>query len=522
MPNWKKVLLNGNGGSLSTLSLTGLSAQNSETDVLTINGSNVVGTRTLGSNAFTSTTIGTTTNNLTVDNSTLVLNTGTTFNGSGARTISAKTAAITETGTGLATAAQIYTFVTGLGYTTNTGTVTEVTVGTGLDITNPTSTPAISLDLSELTDMIEEWQNNTDEFIVLDNGTQKRKLSNEIFGSNAFTSTSIPTAASDIGALAASNNLSDVANAATARSNIGAYGVASTIQATAGSAASPAYTFFTDQNSGFFKSGDDVIGASAGGSKVLDISSEGITVYGDIVKNGGTSTQFLKADGSVDSTTYLSSLTGAVLTSGNQSASGTKTFTGQIKIGASGTTTAPMILFPGDEDNTGFYSSGTDEIAITRLGSQALKIDEYGLQVALSGTSQFSGHLQAHCLGIGTSPSTTQGEIRATGDIIANYSSDRRLKKYIKNIPNALEKVSQINGVTFEWKKTDEKMKKEIHSHEGPDVGVIAQEVEEVLPEVVSTRDNGYKAVNYEKIVPLLIEAIKDLKAEIDELKKSK
>ena len=110
------------------------------------------------------------------------------------------------------------------------------------------------------------------------------------------------------------------------------YSVASTIQATAGSAASPAYTFFTDQNSGFFKSGTDVIGASAGGSKVLDISSEGITVYGDIVKNGGTSAQFLKADGSVDSTTYLSSLTGAVLTTGDQTASGTKTFSGTVKI----------------------------------------------------------------------------------------------------------------------------------------------------------------------------------------------
>ena len=65
-------------------------------------------------------------------------------------------------------------------------------------------------------------------------------------------------------------------------------------------------------------------------------------------------------------------------------------------------------------------------------------------------------------------------------------------------------------------------MKKEVHSHEGQDVGVIAQEIEEVLPEIVATRDNGYKAVYYEKLVPLLIEAVKELKAEVDELKKSK
>ena len=62
-------------------------------------------------------------------------------------------------------------------------------------------------------------------------------------------------------------------------------------------------------------------------------------------------------------------------------------------------------------------------------------------------------------------------------------------------------------------------MKKEVHSFEGHDVGVLAQELEEVLPEVVATRDNGYKAVKYEKIVPLLIEAIKEQQEQIDELK---
>ncbi len=53
-------------------------------------------------------------------------------------------------------------------------------------------------------------------------------------------------------------------------------------------------------------------------------------------------------------------------------------------------------------------------------------------------------------------------------------------------------------------------------------MGVIAQEVEEVIPEIVQTRDNGYKAVKYEKIVPLLVEAIKELQAEIQELKNNK
>jgi hypothetical protein len=58
-----------------------------------------------------------------------------------------------------------------------------------------------------------------------------------------------------------------------------------------------------------------------------------------------------------------------------------------------------------------------------------------------------------------------------------------------------------------------------IHENEGHDIGVIAQEVEKILPEVVTTRDNGYKAVKYEKIVALLIEAIKELSNEVKELK---
>jgi len=65
------------------------------------------------------------------------------------------------------------------GYTTNVGTVTEVTVGTGLDVTNGTTTPALSLDLSEFTDMTADMV-ETDEFIVLDNGAERRKAINEI------------------------------------------------------------------------------------------------------------------------------------------------------------------------------------------------------------------------------------------------------------------------------------------------------------------------------------------------------
>ena len=124
-------------------------------------------------------------------------------------------------------------------------------------------------------------------------------------------------------------------------------------------------------------------------------------------------------------------------------------------------------------------------------------------------------------LGVGTSGSTTVGLIRATNDIVAFYSSDKRLKENIKRIPNALKKLAKLNGVEFDWKPTTEEEKRFVHANEGHDIGVIAQEIEKVLPETVETRKkSGYKAVKYEKIVPLLIEAIKELKQEVDELKK--
>jgi hypothetical protein len=118
-----------------------------------------------------------------------------------------------------------------------------------------------------------------------------------------------------------------------------------------------------------------------------------------------------------------------------------------------------------------------------------------------------SGDYQFNSIGVGTAASTVAGEIRATNDITAFYSSDIRLKENIQPIQNALEKIESISGNTYDWKDGYD----EIHSHKGNDVGVIAQEIEEILPQIVTNRDNGFKAVQYEKIIPLLIEAIKEL-----------
>ena len=88
-----------------------------------------------------------------------------------------------------------------------------------------------------------------------------------------------------------------------------------------------------------------------------------------------------------------------------------------------------------------------------------------------------------------------------TGDVITFALSDQKYKNKVAPLENPLERISKITGVSFEWKDNQQ-----IYS--GSDVGVIAQEVEKVLPEVVEDRITG-KAVKYEKITPLLIEGIK-------------
>ena len=98
-------------------------------------------------------------------------------------------------------------------------------------------------------------------------------------------------------------------------------------------------------------------------------------------------------------------------------------------------------------------------------------------------------------------------------------TSDKRLKTNITNIDNALNKVLTLNGVTFNW-RVNEFPEQNFDSVRH--VGVIAQELETVLPEAVVTGEDGYKSVDYGNITPLLIEAVKELKAEKDELKAEK
>ena len=108
------------------------------------------------------------------------------------------------------------------------------------------------------------------------------------------------------------------------------------------------------------------------------------------------------------------------------------------------------------------------------------------------------------------------GSISATGDITAFNTSDERLKENIVTIANPIEKIKQVKGVEFTWKPGFEK----IHMYgTGSDIGVIAQDVQKVLPQIVSENIfNKYLGVQYDKLTPLLVESIKELSKKIEEL----
>ncbi len=115
-------------------------------------------------------------------------------------------------------------------------------------------------------------------------------------------------------------------------------------------------------------------------------------------------------------------------------------------------------------------------------------------------------------VGIGTTSPAHMLDV--AGDIRCDdlyETSDIRLKRNIASIDNALDKIGAVRGVSFEWTE-------EIANHDGRQLGVIAQEIETVLPELVSTDADGMKSVDYTKLTAVLVEAVKELRAENEAL----
>jgi len=145
--------------------------------------------------------------------------------------------------------------------------------------------------------------------------------------------------------------------------------------------------------------------------------------------------------------------------------------------------------------------------------SALITVDAQGRITSASNVSTSNSEFTS--VGVGTAPSGTSGEIRATNNITAYYS-DERLKNKLGNIENALVKLESLNGFYYEANETAQSLGYDVIR----EVGVSAQEVQHVLPEVVvpAPIDEKYLTVRYERLVPLLIEAIKELSEKVKAL----
>jgi hypothetical protein len=160
-------------------------------------------------------------------------------------------------------------------------------------------------------------------------------------------------------------------------------------------------------------------------------------------------------------------------------------------------------------DTTGDYVAslvaGTGVTLTNNSGESATPTVAIGQAVGTASGVTFGN------INVGSATGATTGQIKASGDIIAFSSSDERLKTDVQVIPDALAKVLALRGVTFNWNEAANAL-----GLEGKDTGVIAQEVANVLPEVVVTREDGNMAVKYDKMIGLLIEAVKELSGKLD------
>ena len=215
-----------------------------------------------------------------------------------------------------------------------------------------------------------------------------------------------------------------------------------------------------------------------------------------------------------DDASYASTLTTAL---GTKAPLASPTFTGTIAIPnianletavAANTAKTSNIVQTTVSGNAGsvtngVYTTGTQTIGGAKSFSSAVNIDS-----TVASTTITTGALIVDG-GVGIA-----GALNVGGDIVAYASSDERLKDNIELISNPIEKVQSLKGVTWDWNSNADELQKTL-----PNVGVIAQDVEKVLPQLVIDRDNGFKGVDYAKLTGLLIEAIKDQQKQIDELK---
>jgi hypothetical protein len=252
------------------------------------------------------------------------------------------------------------------------------------------------------------------------------------------------------------------------------------------------------------------------GSQTLTIAATGHTANGVAITQGAKSTIFCNGSSNfnvlIASSTDLGSQTGTL-----PNVSGANLTNLNASNVASGT--IPNARLDAQlQDVAGLAVTNGGFI----VGDGANFVLETGATARASLSLDTGNDVQFDSFGVATAASGTSGEIRATNDITAFYSSDVSLKENIHNISSPMDKVQNLNGVLFDWKQSfiDSKGGEDGYFVRKTDVGVIAQDVEKVLPEVVGTRPDGVKAVKYDRLCALLIECVKDLQTQVNDLKK--
>jgi hypothetical protein len=247
-------------------------------------------------------------------------------------------------------------------------------------------------------------------------------------------------------------------------------------------------------------------------------------VVGTATNIAGGTAQSIVYQSAPGSTAFLaaSTTTGWILSSNGPGSppswipsAGSANFAGTATNLAGGT--AGQVPYQTGPGQTSFFGEGTPGNVLVSNGTSAPSYNNTLTLVSVtSATSTQTGALQVYG-GVGIGGDLYVGrDIYGLGEITAYYgaTSDRRLKTNIGSINNGLAKVLTLDGIVYNW---NELANKDLDVKE---VGVIAQQIQAVLPEAVVEREDGYLTVKYERIIPLLIEAIKELSAEVEELKK--